>query len=302
MKNSNKLIFLTLNLLAVVSMKLNAQTNFWNSSDAYLGQTPPSDTPKMFAPGRLADAGAFAMDRVAFSPDGKEFYYCQNTKWYDTDNLKIKCFKFANGRWNGPSILSEHFYAPTFSVDGQTLYFMVSGGIQIWQSHRIGDGWSNPELYLENKCGVYDFIPTESGNCYVGGDPEQKPNTSYFCTLTISNTGSAVKSLGTPLNEPGFNGDFFVAKDESYMIISTKETKDFECELDISFRKPDKTWTNPKSLGPLINNGMAHRWGEYVTPDGKYLFYCHGTSEKDCAIYWVRFDKLLQRLKNDPQG
>jgi hypothetical protein len=81
------------------------------------------------------------------------------------------------------------------------------------------------------------------------------------------------------------------------MIVSAKETKTFESELFISFRKADKTWTVPVSLGPQINNGLAHRWGQYVTPDNKYLFYSYGTSEKDCAIYWVRFDKLLESLR-----
>jgi hypothetical protein len=51
------------------------------------------------------------------------------------------------------------------------------------------------------------------------------------------------------------------------------------------------------SLGPKINNGLAHRWGQFVTPDHKYLFYSYGTSEKDCAIYWVRFDRLLESLR-----
>ena len=82
------------------------------------------------------------------------------------------------------------------------------------------------------------------------------------------------------------------------MIVSAKETKTNECELYISFRKPDQTWTVPVSLGPKINDGLAHRWGQYVTPDGKYLFYSHGTSAKDCAIYWVRFDTLLKDLRS----
>jgi len=81
------------------------------------------------------------------------------------------------------------------------------------------------------------------------------------------------------------------------MIVSAKETPTYESELYISFRKPDSTWTVPVSLGPKINDGLAHRWGQYVTPDGKYLFYSHGTSEKDCAIYWVRFDNLLETLR-----
>lgn len=41
----------------------------------------------------------------------------------------------------------------------------------------------------------------------------------------------------------------------------------------------------------------GHRWGAYVTPDSKYLFYTRGTSAKDSAIYWVRFDTLLESLR-----
>jgi hypothetical protein len=49
--------------------------------------------------------------------------------------------------------------------------------------------------------------------------------------------------------------------DESYMIVSAKETKTYESELYISFRKPDLTWAVPLSLGPKINDGLPHRWG-----------------------------------------
>jgi hypothetical protein len=118
----------------------------------------------------------------------------------------------------------------------------------------------------------------------------------FFSTLAITDKGTTIKSLRRPINEPGFNGDFYVALDESYMIVSAKETKTYESELYISFRTADATWTAPVSLGPKINDGLAHRWGQYVTPDGKYLFYTRGTSEKDCAISWVRFDELLKKL------
>jgi hypothetical protein len=53
----------------------------------------------------------------------------------------------------------------------------------------------------------------------------------------------------------------------------------------------------PVSLGPKINDGLAHRWDAYVTPDSKYLFYTRGASAKDSAIYWVRFDTLLESLR-----
>ncbi len=101
------------------------------------------------------------------------------------------------------------------------------------------------------------------------------------------------------MNTPAFDGDFYIAPDESYIIISAKETKTYECELWISFKKKNNTWSDPKSLGPLINKGLAHRFGQYVSPDGKYLFYTKGTGEADCNFYWVRFDTLLKRLRTD---
>jgi len=293
-------------LIFSISVIANAQSNFWNSKGAYLGQTPPGDTPKIFAPNMLVPANdtGIALDRVAFSNDGKEFYYCYNTTWFSFTNLKVKYFKYRNNAWQGTFILNQQFNSPTFSVDGNTLYFPGgdSSGVIVWQSKRVDTGWSKPAVFFRTKYSSYDFMPTISGNMYVGTNgtwgKADDYNTYDIGVIRISGNDTVLKNLGKPLNtDSSFDGDFFVAKDESYIIISTKETKDFECELYVSFRKPDKTWTKPVSLGPLINDGKAHRFGEYVTPDGKYLFYTRATSEKDCAIYWVRFDKLLKQLK-----
>jgi len=298
-----KSIFLFMILSFCFYKNIKAQNNFWSSSEAYLGQIPPSDTPKIFAPGLLGDASSFSLDRVAFSPDGKEFYYCTNDEWFSEKNLKIKRFKYDRNKWNGPTLLNEHFYAPTFSKDGNSLYFMGGKSIgEVWQSHRMDTGWSIPALYIKKNYAMYDYMPTNSGISYVGSNANNgsiNDFSSYdICRFSVSNNDTTIQSLGIPLNTPGFNGDFFVSKDESFIIISAKEHPDFECELYISYRKKDNTWTNPKSLGQLINNGLAHRWGEYVTPDNRYLFYSYGHSKADCKILWVRFDKLLESLKH----
>ena len=275
---------------------LAAQADFWNSQEAYLGQTPPSDIPTVFAPRLLADSGMFVMGRVAFSRDGKEFYYAQNDSWESGEHARMKMIRYDNHQWSKPVVLNEGFLSPTFSPDGKALYMrrvnMGSTMKNVWQSHRTGTGWSAPTPFLEETYGVYDYMPTASGNAYVGSNPspdDAKNGITYSYSL-LAQTGDdvTVKSLGRPLNEPGFNGDLYVAPDESYMIVSAKETKTYESELYISFRKSDSSWTVPVSLGSKINDGLAHRWGQYVTPDGKYLFYTYGTSEKDCAIYWVR--------------
>jgi hypothetical protein len=291
-------------LLAIVFAApfLHAQQSFWDTKDAYLGQTPPGDTPQIFAPGLLADSGTFVMGRVAFSHDGKEFYYTQNDSWKSAKSARLKMIRFADGQWSKPTVVAEQFLSPTLSIDGQTLFMRPANMHVLWKSTRQGDSWTEPAIYLAEPFGIYDYMPTLSGTAYIGSEPDAddaRNGIQYsFSTIAINANSVTVKSLGRPLNEPGFNGDLYIAPNESYIIVSAKESSTFESELYISFRKPDRTWTTPVSLGPKINDGFAHRWGQYVTPDGKYLFYSHGTSEKDCAVYWVRFDTLLATLKS----
>jgi hypothetical protein len=295
-------------LFLVYGISVQAQSNFWKSPDAYLGEKPPSDTPQIFALNLLMLKDTFAFDRVAFSEDGKEFYYPSSNTWFNAKATKIRYFKFEGGKWDGPFVLNEHFYAPTFSIDGQALY--LEGKSEdtlhsvIFQQKRTAEGgWTSPSVFMKAGFGLYDFMPTKSGVYYVGSNAHQGNRRDYstydICELRMSATDTVVRSLGPAINTPGFDGDFYVARDESYMIVSAKETKDFECELWISFRRKDKSWTPVVSLGPLINNGVAHRWGQYVSPDGKYLFYSTGTSPANCHIVWVRFDKLLEKLRRE---
>ncbi len=294
--------FIAASLLVRLAAAQPAQDNFWNSRDAYLGQKPPSDTPIVFAPGMLADPGTIVMDRIAIAPDGKEIFCNQNDEWYSAEHAKIKGFRFDGQKWIGPTTLAGHFGAPSFSMDGQSVYLTGANVYEVWQSTRTANGWSAPAKYLGKPFALYEFMATQNGTCYMGTNPDKNDSrigrTAVIATMHPADRATTTRSLGIPVNEPGFNGDFFIARDESFLLISAKETSEFECQIFISYHKPDGTWTNPKSLGPNINDGVAHRWGEFVTPDNKYLFYSHGTSPKDCAIYWVRFDVLLERLRH----
>jgi hypothetical protein len=289
--------------LLLASRLAIGQQTFWESDAAYLGETRPGDVPKVFAAGQLADHGSFVMGRVAFSPNGREFYYTQGDSWESLERAKIKLVRFENGVWEKPVVINEKFVSPTLSMDAKTLYFRRGNMKNVWRSQRSPGGWSTPEVLIESSFGVYDFMPTERGRFYVGSeagpDDASYGATYVFSRLVFTPDGPRVMSLGRPLNGKGYNGDFFISRDESYMIVSANETPDYESELYISFRKGDDTWTVPASLGSKINNGLAHRWGQFVTADGKYLFYSHGTSEKDCAVYWVAFDRLLERLRRE---
>jgi hypothetical protein len=298
----NKFTFLSIIGLLTTSISVNAQTNFWNSPDAYLGQTPPGSTPVKFAPQLINDTPYFSMDRCAFSQDGKEFYYCRNNTWFSGKDASIQVYRYDGARWIGPTLLVRQFYAPAFAPGGDTLYLIGGGSSGVMQIHRTSKGWSGPETYIKRSYGMYDFMPTRSGNMYaasnINGSIEDF--TCYdICMMPAAIRGdTTIHTLGKPINTPGFDGDFFVAPDESFIIVSAKEHPDYECELYISYNKSDGGWTNPKSLGPRINNGLAHRWGEYVTPDNKYLFYSYGHGPQDCALYWVSFEDLLEDLRH----
>src|SRR5215475_142751 len=85
---------------------IKAQNNFWDSSQAYLGQPRPSDTPQIFAPGLLVDPGTVVMDRIAFSQDGREIYYYEADGWDTLVTAKIKYFRNNGHRWIGPQLLN----------------------------------------------------------------------------------------------------------------------------------------------------------------------------------------------------
>lgn len=258
----------------------------------YLGQTPPDELPRIFAPGMLVSSGDWAGERIAISRDGKEIYFCDCVGGWGLPNSSIKIMycKFTDGKWTKPSILLENFYAPTFSVDGDTLFFHRSDGIDVYYSTRNGSGWTKPLLYGKNH---YYFQTTNSGNKYVGCyKPADGIGDMDICQLV----DTTVRSLGTPVNTPTNDAEFFVAKDESFIITSKNESADNR-DLYISFRNSDKTWSCPVGLVTSETDSLAFRWAPYVTSDNKYLFFTRGTSSKTTSLYWMRFDKLLDSLR-----
>jgi hypothetical protein len=60
---------------------------------------------------------------VAISADGKEIYYCTNKSWKNSNDLKVKYFKYDGKKWVGPVILNEHKGQTSISSDGKSLYF-----------------------------------------------------------------------------------------------------------------------------------------------------------------------------------
>src|ERR1700722_7631969 len=197
-----------------------AQTGFFSSANAYLGQPLPGDTPKVFAPGFLADKGEFSANRTAISSDGKEIFYSTNTTWSSSANLKVKYFRFDGNKWIGPIVVAQHLGEVSISPDNNSLYFCSddSAGF-VFRSVRTKTGWSPPRTYLERNYVIYDFMMAKNGNKYAASNGTWTTPNDFnawkFSVMAASDADTGIQSLGSPPNSPGFNGDFYIARDES---------------------------------------------------------------------------------------
>ena len=173
-----------------------------------------------------------------------------------------------------------------------------------WYCEKNGNGWWNPEKFWNKTNKLHYIQETYSGTYYTFSYPNGDTTRREWCKLVITKTDTTVESLGTPPNVTDPLMDFYIARDESYIIIIMREpsqkTSGGNPSLFISYRKKDNTWTNPKSLGPVINipDLAEGRWGPYVTRDNKYLFYSYGKDAATTGIRWVRFDGLLDSLRH----
>jgi len=276
----------------------NGQDNFLKLKGPYLGQKPPGKTPEIFAPDIISTEVNEGC--CCFSKDGKLFLFARAGSSLNG----ILMMHQTNGAWTKPQLapFSAGKYDWDFMLapDDKTVY--VSSGrplkkgappereYRIWISEKNKQGWSKPYLlpYPVNT-GQHDSYPSVSinGTLYFfsnrsGGLGEgdiyksQRKNGKYL----------KVENLKTPINTKYHEVDPFIAPDESYLIFCSEKPGGFgRADIYVTFRKKDKTWSEPINLGDKINSSYSE-YIPYITPDGKYFFFTSNNSG-DRDIYWV---------------
>lgn len=260
--------------------------------DLFLGQVPPGNTPKIFP--LSVNKGFFAAERIAISPDGKNIYYSEIKSYYPIRGENIKKYNFSDGKWTGPFDLFVG-YAPALSVSGDTIYFErkdLENNSETYISVLKGEEWGNPKRIFSGFDKAHYCQITSKDNYYISTKSGKGEGMNDWCRVVINGTDTTASSLGNPLNTGMDNLDFYIDRTESYIIISTP------VGLAVSFRKKDRTWTNPVNLGRKINFGLG-MWGPWVSADNRYLFYSTGTKPdySDVHVHWIRIDNLIDSLK-----
>jgi len=278
---------------ALVSISAAAQEKL----SPYIGQAPPERAPQVF---RLqTHDGYFASDRIAISADGKELYYTEVTNTWSDYNIRY--YTYSDRQWNGPFDLFSGFLGPALSVDGKTMFFeKYNDSRTCWQSNRIATGWSTPTLCTDvpNPKDKHYLQDTASGRIYASSRGALDGIGQMDISTCEKSPGEGVThSLGRPLNSPGNEGDFYVARDEAFIVFGSPHRGGVGGgDLFISFRESDGSWSAPKNLGPTVNT-PGFEFGPYVTYDKRYLFYSRSADFTRVDIYWIRFDSLLETLR-----
>ena len=106
-----------------------------------------------------------------------------------------------------------------------------------------------------------------------------------YCSELQEQGYTEVKPVGIE-----FGSHPFPAFDESFLLFNGKGS------IWVSFRLDGAGWTEPVSLGDLVNS-EHNETCPTLSPDGKYLFFSrYNEPEEKSNIYWVS-SQIIDRLK-----
>ncbi len=271
----------------------------------YLGQSPPGETPAIFAPGIVSAEEHFEHSSLAFAPDSSEVYW--STDFTEFGFYDIVYMREEKGRWSAPKLapFSEKFHAgsPVFSADGKKLYFSSTrprfegaGGSDgnIWVVERKGQAWSEPRALGETvNTNESESVMsmTRDGTLYF------RRGTEFFSSNEKNGVFETPVKLELPLVTGARTMALFVAPDGRYLIMESfgGDGGYGGADLYISYKRGDGSWSEAVNLGPKVNTGGTERFPS-VTPDGRYLIFLRVADGSD--LYWVDA-KIIEELKRN---
>jgi hypothetical protein len=258
-------------------------------SGPYLGQTPPGNVPAVFAPG-IVSTGWNDRDLIV-SPDGTEIYFAM----LDRAGVFVRVTRLVDGFWTRPEV-------PSFSTDpdfgclemaltpdNQEIHFLSTrplpdepdkpgwGNQNIFMSHRINDGWSEPEPAPGQVCTLdNEYYPsfTNDGTMYFTRSAG-RANAAIWRSRRVDGVFAEPEQLPEQVNCAENSYNAFIAPDESYLIVCIGGKPENMSDVDyyVVFRDQNDQWSDAVNMGPLINSETSDAGSAYVSPDGLYLFF-----------------------------
>ena len=222
-----------------------------------------------------------------------------------------------DGHWSVPEAASfsndNSDVDPAFSHDGKRVFFSTrrprpgeSGtrreGFGIWFADSTESGWGEEQfLGPEVNSGqsqVYSTVTRDGALYFQAVRKGGYGKADIYRSRLLDGAYQEPENLGPVINSENYEGDVFIARDESYLIVSVYGRRDGfgKGDLYVSFRGTDGSWSPLKNMGSAINSDERD-FCPMVTPDGKYLFF---SSKRDGEgdIFWVDAD-VIDTLRNE---
>jgi hypothetical protein len=254
----------------------------------YLGQTPPGNTPIVFAPNRITQESAYT---VSFSPDNSELIYtARHHSYYSV---------YTNAGWSRPV---EHSFTGMFEMEalfapyGHKIFISAGDMINRWAPDELYevnkmDTWQSPIKLNALNSEDYEFYASASIDSTIYFTrATDGPNYIYFAEMRNGVYNTPVK-MDTTVSITSDCTHPFVSPDGTYLLFEVNQS-----DLYVSFKKIDKTWSNSIKLGSSINT-LQDEGYPTLSPDGKYFFFSRGNFNTNTGnIYWVSTD-FIDSLK-----
>ena len=263
-------------------------------SGPYLGQTPPGDTPELFAPG-IVSTGMYTRD-IAMTPEGDEIYFGVMVGGLAV----IMETKLVDGHWTKPEVSPFSTDSrvlnlePHISPDGQHFYFLSTRlpaveeleddeirswvNQDIWGMDRTETGWGEPyNLGPPINTEAPEFFPsvTRDGTMYFTRGADDSQESYIYRSRLVNGEYTEPERLGPNVNSTASQYNAFISPDESYIIVCTPLREDGLGRDDyfIVFRDEDDNWSTPVNMGDRVNTPRGGEFSPYVSPDGRYFFF-----------------------------
>ena len=281
----------------------------------YLGQKPPGKTPELFAPGVLS-TGSHELD-ITLSPGLDEIYFTRTGPDFFSSIIR---FHRVDGTWRGPEIpafVGENgANYPFVTPDGKKIYFETKGMLPgkneaaefVAVVDRTESGWSavKPVHVAGEESRMMFLSVSRSGNLYFSSNRKGGWGGFDLYKSDIAPDGSLrPENLGPDVNSEANEFHAFIAPDESFLIFDAMNRPGGfgRNDLYVSFRKEDGTWTKAENLGAEVNT-EASDMRPYVSPDGKYLFFCSDRSAAQTRPAGTKMDyrRFMDRINGPGNG
>src|SRR6266540_969037 len=167
------------------------------------GSTRPLPEPILFGEGTIS-TGDMELN-AAFTPDGRTLYFTKRTPKYQFWVIVVSHFQ--RGRWSEPEVAE---------FSGQYSDF------DPWVVEKKGTGWSAPMPLAEPvNTKAQEFYPSVASNgtlYFSSGREGGKGRGDIYRARLVDGKYAEPENLGDAINSQYFEGDPYIAPDESYLV------------------------------------------------------------------------------------